>query len=458
MSGRNRSLKVGVSGVRGMIGGSFTPQLACGFAQAFGAFVGRGAVLVGRDTRPSGPMIENAVIAGLESVGCKPILAGVVPTPTLLYLARQTSVRGGIMITASHNPAPWNALKFIGGNGLFLSESRAQELFDIYHQQQFPLVEEGELRMVEVEKYPTEEHFKAILKYVDAPAIRTRKFRVAVDCCNGVGALYSPFFLQALLGCEVFPVFDTPSGLFERDPEPLPKNLSALSRCVVENGCDIGFAQDPDGDRLAIVDEQGQPIGEDLTPALAASQVLNRHERGPIAVNLSTSKAVDAVAARFGVKVYRTRIGEINVAEAMIEKGCVIGGEHNGGVMIRSIHPCRDSFSGMALLLELLADSGKTVSALRAEIPRYAVVRDKRPLSAYRATRALRGLRHRVVSGTVSLLDGVYIDLGEGWIHVRRSNTEPVLRCTVEAPTQEQAEVWLRETWDKVDAVLGPDA
>lgn len=454
MSAQDRTLKVGVSGVRGVVGGSFTPQLACGFAQAFGAFVGRGDVVVGRDTRPSGPMIEQAVVAGLQSVGCRPLLAGVVPTPTLLYLARETSVRGGIMITASHNPAPWNALKFVGGDGLFLSETRAQELFDIYHQQVFPLVEEGEIRPAEAAKYPTEGHFKAILDYVDAAGIRARKFKVAVDCGNGVGALYSPFLLGTLLGCEVTPLFDTPSGAFERDPEPTPENLSALSRAVVEHGCHIGFAQDPDGDRLAIVDELGRPIGEDLTPALTAWQVLSRHEQGPVAVNLSTSKAVDAVAARFGAMVFRTRIGEINVAEAMIERHCVVGGEHNGGVMIAKIHPCRDSFSGMAVLLELLAHTGQTVSELREQIPRFVVVRDKRPITAYRAALVMRGLRRMYDPARLNLLDGIHVDQDEGWIHIRRSNTEPVLRCTVEARTETQARAWLADAWSRVDAIL----
>jgi phosphomannomutase len=248
-------------------------------------------------------------------------------------------------------------------------------------------------------------------------------------------------------------VFDTPSGEFERDPEPTPGNLGALSRAVVENGCAIGFAQDPDGDRLAIVDELGRPIGEDLTPALAAWQVLEHHERGPVAVNLSTSKAVDDVARRFGVPVHRTRIGEINVAEAMIEKGCVVGGEHNGGGMISAIHPCRDSFAGMAVLLERLALTGQTVSELRAAIPAYTVLRDKRPMTAYRATRILRELRRAYDPAKVLLLDGVYVDADDGWVHVRRSNTEAVLRVTVEASSHNTAETRLAETWAAIDRI-----
>jgi phosphomannomutase len=439
------ALKVGVSGVRGVVGESFTPQLAAGFAQAFGTFVGQGPVLVGRDTRPSGFMLESAVVAGLQSVGCKPILVGVVPTPTVLLLTRHLGCRGGIAITASHNPAEWNALKFVDRNGLFLDEGRAQELLDIYHQQDFPLVAEADLPSVAREAYPMEPHFKAILQYVDQALIRRRNFKVAVDCCNGVGALHSPFFLNSLLGCEVVPVFDTPSGVFERNPEPLPQHLGALSAAVVREKCDLGFAQDPDGDRLAIVNEKGEPIGEDLTLALAVWQVLEQHESGPVAVNLITSKAVEVVARQRGADVVRTRVGETHVSGTMLDLGAVVGGENNGGVIIPRIHPCRDSFAGMAIVLELMASSGKSLSELRAAIPEYAVVRDKMEVRPEQAPGLLRHLRRHYAGQRLHFLDGVFIDLEDAWVHARRSNTEPVIRITAEAPTRERAEALAAE-------------
>lgn len=433
------SLKVGVSGVRGVVGESFTPQLAAGFAQAFGSFVGQGPVLVGRDTRPSGFMIENAVVAGLQSVGCKPILAGVVPTPTVLMLTKHLGCRGGIAITASHNPAEWNALKFADRNGLFLDENRAQELFDIYHQQDFPLVAEADLPSVIQQSYPMEPHFKAIMAYVDQSLIRHRRFKVAVDCCNGVGALHTPFLLGSLLGCEVVPVFDTPSGLFERNPEPLPQHLGTLSEAVVREGCDLGFAQDPDGDRLAIVNEKGEPIGEDLTLALAVWQVLEKHECGPVAINLITSKAVEVVARQRGADVVRTRVGETHVAGTMLEMGAVVGGENNGGVIIPRIHPCRDSFAGMAIVLELMATSGLALSALRAAIPEYVVVRDKLEVRPEQAPGLLRHLRRQYAQHRLNFLDGVFVDMEDAWVHARRSNTEPVIRITAEATSGERA-------------------
>ncbi|MBW7908542.1 MAG: phosphoglucosamine mutase [Kiritimatiellae bacterium] len=446
------SLKVGVSGVRGVVGASFTPQLASGFAQAFGTFVGRGPVLVGRDTRPSGLMFAYAVVAGLQSVGCKPILLGVVPTPTVLLMTKELGARGGIAITASHNAAEWNALKFVDRRGLFLEENRAQELFDVYHQQDFPLVAEADLPATAALPNPVETHFKRIVDYVDANAIRRRQFRVAVDVVNGVGALYSVPFLESLLGCEVVPIHAAPTGRFERDPEPLPEHLSALSRAVVEHRCDIGFAQDPDGDRLAIVDEQGRPIGEDLTLAFSARQVLEAHGKGPVAISLSCSRAVEDVVRALGCEVTRTRIGETNVARVMQKQGAVVGGEHNGGVIIPAIHTCRDSFAAMAVILELLARTGMRVSEVRAEIPRYVMVRRKLPARAERAPEALRELRRHYAERKMNFLDGLFIEFEQAWAHVRRSNTEPVIRLAVEAPDREQANARA----DEIEALLAP--
>ena len=433
------ALKVGVSGVRGVVGDSFTPQVAASFAQAFGTFVGRGAVVVGRDTRPSGMMIERAVVAGLQSVGCKPLLAGIVPTPTALILTRHLGARGGIAITASHNPSPWNALKFIEREGLFLSETRAQELFDVYHQQDFPLVQESDIPSVAIESDPMEEHFQRVLDYVDGERIRKSQFKVAVDCCNGVGALHTVPFLKELLGCKVVPVFDQPSGIFEREPEPLPENLQRLCETVVQEKCAVGFAQDPDGDRLAIVNEKGQPIGEDLTLAFAVQQVLSHHTQGPVAINLITSKSVEYVARQYGSEVVRTKIGEINVCETMLRIGAVVGGENIGGVIIPAVHPCRDSYGGMAVVLELLAMSGKTISELRAMIPEYFVVKEKIRIRGEQAPVILRALRSEYAGQKINLLDGVYIEFGESWVHVRRSNTEPVIRITAEAATQDES-------------------
>lgn len=436
------SLKVGVSGVRGVVGESFTPQLAAAFAQAFGTFVGRGPVIVGRDTRPSGPMLEHAVIAGLQSVGCTPVLLGVVPTPTLLLATKESSARGGIAITASHNAAEWNALKFVDRKGLFLDEIRAGELFDIYHQGDFPLVPESELPGATLINDAFQRHAVRVAAYVDVAAIRVRHFKVVVDCVNGVGALFTPTWLRRDLGCEVLALHDQPTGIFERAPEPIATNLQNLSTSVVQQGAAVGFAHDPDGDRLAIVDERGQPIGEDFTLALAAWQVLERHARGPLVTTVATSLCVDAVARAHGVEVIRTKIGETHVVEAMLKAGAPIGGEGTGGVIVPAIHPCRCSYTAMALILELLATTGRTVSELRAKIPAFHVRKTKLPLRGDEAPEKLRNLRRYLEErgARVTLLDGVHADFGDRWINVRRSNTEPVLRITAEAATPAAAD------------------
>ena len=433
-------LKVGVSGVRGVVGDSLTPQIAAAFARAFAASVGQGSVVVGRDTRPSGYALERAVTVGLQSAGCKPLLAGIVPTPTVCLVVPELGARGGIAITASHNAARWNALKFIGPDGLFLPKQQADELADIYHQGNFPLVTEENMPSAVTLDNPLATHFRRILGYVDAAAIRRRHFKVAVDCCNGVGALHTRRFLEAELGASVVTCFDQPSGAFEREPEPLPQNLTRLSALVREQSCDIGFAQDPDGDRLAIVDEQGRPIGEDLTVAFAVRQVLDRHQRGPVAIHLATSRSVQCVAEDRGSQVTRTRIGEINVVQAMQSIGAVVGGEGNGGVIIPAIHPCRDSYAAMAVVLELMVAEKKTVSELYAEVPRYYMAKDKLKAQGESISRVLRQLRQRHQHQRLTLFDGVHVELDDQWFHARASNTEPVIRLCAEARTADEAE------------------
>lgn len=434
------ALKVGVSGVRGIVGKSFSPQVATEFAQAFGTSVGRGPVVVGRDTRTTGQMVENAVIAGLQSVGCQPILAGIVPTPTVLILTKELKARGGIAITASHNPAQWNALKFIGDNALFLNELRADELINIYNAQDFSYVNESEISQIATIDDPMAPHYKAIGNYIDFEKIKKKKYKVAVDCCNGVGAIHSVSFLRDHLGCEVVPVLDKPTGAFEREPEPTPESLTTLCETIKQNQCDIGFAQDPDGDRLAIVDENGVPLGEDFTLTLGIQQVLNAHQKGPVAVNLSSGKTVDYVTEQIGEKVTRTKIGEINVSETMLEIGAAAGGESNGGLIIPAVHPCRDSYVSMAIILEMLADTGKSISELKAAIPEYHIVKDKIKVSNDASLKILRAVRKHYQNEKLNLLDGVHVDFGDSWIHARRSNTEPVIRVMAEAPTKAKAD------------------
>jgi len=450
---RRSSLKVGISGIRGIVGETLTPQLVTTFSEAFGTFVGPGSVIVGRDTRLSGEMMKNAVFAGLLAVGCKPIDVGISPVPSILIKTNRTDAVGAIAITASHNPVQWNALKFVGGNGLFLNRYEAQELLDTYHQSEFALVETDAHKAVARDDDPVREHFAAVLSYLDVETIRKRNFKVVFDSCNGAGSTFTPRFLE-MLGCEVVGINNVPDGLFPRNPEPKPENITQLCETVKAEQADIGFAQDADADRLAIVDEQGRAIGEELTVSLAVKHVLSR-KRGPVVVNLSTTAIVDRIAEEFDCPVIRTRIGEVNVAEAMIAHRAVIGGEGNGGVMVPAIHPCRDSFVGMGIVLQSLAENGNTVSELVAELPRCFMVKETVDCSTEVAHSAMTSLRKKHMrDAQVDTRDGLKITYPDGsWIHIRPSNTEAVMRLAAESPSAEKARDLTRRFTEEISSL-----
>jgi phosphomannomutase len=335
------SLKISVSGVRGIVGDSLTPQLAARFAQAFGTYLGTGKVIVGQDARPSGSMIQKAVFSGLLSVGCQPVDIGVCPIPSTLVLTKESQAFGAIVVTASHNPPEWNGLKFINRKGLYLSRSQVTEFLDIYHQGEFSWVETDQIKAPIIEPEPTRTHLEKLLDYLDVKAIQNKKFTVAADCCHGAGDKLLAEFLERL-GCRLILVEGFLSEGKLPHHEPTADNISYLGHEVKTSKADIGFAQDADADRLAIVDEKGVPLGEELTLALAVDFVLSR-KSGPVVFNLSTSRAVEDIARNYGCPVYRTKIGEINVVEQILAQKAVIGGEGNGGVIFPAIHPCRDS-------------------------------------------------------------------------------------------------------------------
>src|SRR5918911_4379968 len=386
------TLKISISGVRGVVGESLTPTLLTRFAQAFGTYVGPGAIVIGRDTRTSGEMVRQAVVAGLLSSGCRVIDLDTCPVPTVQLMVRHTRAHGGIAITASHNPAEWNALKFIGADGLFLGAGQAREMLDIYHQGEYVKVSGAEMRTFEPLAGALDLHIDAILNSVGPLPLSSRKLRVALDSCNGAGSIIGPRLLAAL-GAEVIPINVTPNGLFPRPAEPVAENLGDLCAMVKEHGADLGFAQDMDADRLAVVSDKGLPVGEDYTLVLAVMYVLGR-ERGPVVVNLSTTHAIEDVAERFGCPLFRTRIGEANVTERMVREGAVIGGEGNGGVIYPRINFARDSLVGMALILHLIAESGRSVSEILAELPRHYLIKEKLACPSHKIGDVLKMLRN----------------------------------------------------------------
>jgi phosphomannomutase len=448
---RVHQLKISVSGIRGVVGEFLTPNLACAFAQAFGTYVGPGRVVLGRDTRRSGPMIEHAVTCGLLAAGCEVLQVGVLPTPTIQVYVAEKHARGGIAVTASHNPNEYNALKLFNAEGLFFNQFERGELIDLYHQSQFRQAENRDIRRVVSDlEGPIKAHFGRVLFHVDRPRIRARRFRVAVDCVNGAGSVMTPRFIGDVLGCEVEAIYTNPHEPFPREAEPRPEVLGALRELVVRTGADIGFAQDPDGDRLAVCDETGAVLDNDDVLALAVDAVLRR-EPGPVVVNLTTSAAVDEIAARHGQQVYRAPVGEANVVERMQAAGAVIGGEgSNGGIIFPAVQYCRDSYFGMALLLDRLAETGLTVSALAAGLPRFHRRFGKAVFEHGMLGPLMQALEAGFPEARIDRTDGLKLCLADGWIHVRASNTEPLLRLAAEA----QSAARLDELYARVEALL----
>lgn len=446
----SETLMVSVSGMRGIVGKDLTPELVARHAAALGAWArGRGQPLVvlGRDARTSGPMFARAAMAGLMSVGVDVIDVGVAPTPTVQLAVEHHHAGAGLILTASHNPIEWNALKLVGPDGVFLDGTDGAEVR--------ALAEAGPPRMgwegvgtVRNDHRAIARHVHDVLalRFIDVAAIREKQFNVALDCVRGAGGTSIPPLLHRL-GCKVSAINLQTDGRFPRPPEPLPENLGDLSRLVKESGADIGMAVDPDVDRLALVDEKGEPIGEDYTLALAVRAVLaegrtaggGAAEPPVVVANLSTSLVVEDAARMGGARFVRAPVGEANVARVIRDEGAIIGGEGNGGVILPSLHVGRDAPVGVALILHLLAKSGHTVSHLVDGQPRYRIVKAKAPRGNDLSRVYLR-LVERFKDATPDTRDGLRLAWPDRWVHVRPSGTEPIVRFIAEAPTQKDAE------------------
>jgi len=422
------------------------------FAQAFGTYTGSGSIIIGRDPRTSGEMVKQAVIAGLLSSGLRVIDIGMCPVPTIQMFVRQYRASGGIAITASHNPAEWNALKFIGPDALFLTAGQAREMLDIYHQGEYTKVKGAEMRTVEEVPGATDLHIKTILNALGPLPNGGRRPRVVLDACNGAGSHVGPKLLNAL-GAEVFTINTSPDGSFPRGAEPVPENLHDLCAAVKRHKADIGFAQDMDADRLAIVSGEGVPIGEDNTLVLSAAYVLSK-EPGPVVANLSTSMTLDAVAQSFGCPIFHTRIGEVNVTEEMQKQHAVIGGEGNGGVIYPRINFARDSLVGMALTTHLFAEKRKTITELLDQYPRYVIVKEKLECPSAKLKPALKSLRRKFEGYEMDQRDGLKVTLPDGWFLVRASNTEPIIRVVAEAKDDAQAKAIIADVRTHVNQCI----
>jgi len=454
---------VSISGVRGIVGSSLTPEVIVRYTSAFAQYVNHDSVVVGWDGRTTGRWIESLVCATLEATGKKVIALGVVPTPTVQLAVELLRAAGGIVITASHNPIEWNGLKFVGREGLFLDENDESKVFwsivDAPGQFYASWDKTGASRF---EENFIDRHIRCVLAlpYIDAEQIRRRRFRVAVDCVNASGAYAVPQLLKEL-GCTVYPVNCEPTGIFSHMPEPLPENLSELSETVVARGADLGIAVDPDADRLVLIMENGEPFGEEYTVTAAARFILRTLGGAgkKVVVNLSTTRAIEDVAKLFGAEVERTKVGEIHVARRMKEISAIIGGEGNGGVILPAVHYGRDSLVGIALILQELTEFGGTLSSYRRTLPEYAIVKRRLALGEVNLEHVMDHFQRSVRPSPdvrINTLDGLRIDFPGGWVHFRKSNTEPILRLIAEARTLQEANALADQITAQIsDVIIG---
>lgn len=447
-------LMLSVSGMRGLVGKSLTPPVAATYAAAFGSWLIQSTgnksphVVLGRDSRPSGQMFEMAAAAGLASVGCRVTRLGVLSTPGVAIMTGHHNAQGGMVVTASHNPIIWNGIKALRHDGVAPPADQAQQIIERFKTNNLDYAEVESLQPGEEDATGTQVHVDRILPHIDVEAIRGAKLKAVVDSVCGAGGDEARVLLESL-GVELTHMYPEPTGLFPHTPEPTRENLTELCTEVKKHGAAIGFAQDPDADRLAVVDEQGSYIGEEYTLALCAMHLLDGGDK--VVANLSTSRMVDDIAAKVGASVVRTAVGEANVAAGMEANDASIGGEGNGGIIWPKVCGVRDSLVGMALLLEMLAKRGKPLSDLVAMTPAYAIVKDKADVSQSLLDQIGPTLKEKYKDQKVDAQDGVRIDWPDRWVHVRPSNTEPIIRIIAEAAEEEDA----RALVDDVRAALG---
>lgn len=439
-----------ISGIRGTIGGlpgeNLTPVDIMKFTLAFGAWVKRNSnvkkVVIGRDARVSGLMVNNIVSGALQSIGIDVVDIGLSTTPTVELAVVDEKAGGGIIITASHNPKQWNALKLLNSKGEFISAAAGEEVLQIAKNENVQFEEVNALGSYIVKEGYIDKHIEKILKLklVDKEAIKARNFKVVIDCVNSTGGLALPKLLKALGVDEVIELYTEPTGLFPHNPEPLPENLSELSRTVKKYKAHLGICVDPDVDRLALVCEDGDMFGEEYTLVAVADYILSR-KKGNTVSNLSSTRALRDVTEKAGGEYFASAVGEVNVVEKMKEVKAVIGGEGNGGVIYPELHYGRDALVGIALFLSHLARSGKNVSILRAGYPGYHISKKKIDLDGGIDIDFLfKEIEKKYKKYPISTIDGVRIDFDREWVHLRRSNTEPIIRIYAESASETTAD------------------
>ncbi len=426
----NPNLVISASGIRGVVGEGLVPDIVMALASAFGVMV-PGKILVGYDTRTSNDLFKYAIFSALLSVGCKVVDLGICPTPSLQFMVKETEATGGIVITGSHNPSEWNALKFVRGDGLFLFPEEGNKLIDIYKKGNIKRSAWNNLGTISKDDSVLARHIEKILKIVDVDKISRKNFKVVIDACNGAGTVISPLLLEKL-GCEVVRLNCSTTGIFPHLPEPIPANLQDLSSRVKESKADIGFAHDPDADRLVLVSEKGEALSEEYTLMMVVKFIL-QSSRGPVVTNICSSQAIDDIAAGFNCPVKRCPVGDVYVSRCMRDCQAVIGGEGNGGVIFPLVNYARDGVTALAFILNYLAVENNSLSSIVDKLPSYYMFKKKISNHGINLSKLKSKLMRKFNPDQLNFLDGAKIWLPEGWVHIRASGTEPVLRIIGEA-------------------------
>lgn len=448
------TLMVSVSGIRGIIGGGLEPEILVKYTSAFADFCGKGPIVVGRDGRITGDMVKNVVFGTLMAKGNDVIDLGITPTPTVLYNVLKYKALGGISLSASHNPNEWNALKLINKNGEFMSAEQNKEMLNLVSDSPKNYNAWNSLGKTINAPEGLLNHANDVLalNFLDLKAIKKRKFKILLDCVNGAGSYIMPNFLRDF-GCEVIELNCEKTGIFPRLAEPIPQNLTETMAAVVKNKADLGIVVDPDVDRLVLINEKGEPFVEEYTIAQAVKFILSK-QKGNVVVNLSTTRAVDDIAKSFNCNTYKSPVGEANVVNKMKEVNAVIGGEGSGGVIYPKLVFGRDALTGTAIILQHLIEFGGTLSELKSSLPQYFISKDKMELGNVNPDIILNDLINKYSNTNINTEDGLRIDFEDHWVHFRKSNTEPIIRCIVEAKSQNYADTLLNEYFSNIKLML----
>jgi len=445
-------LKIDISGVRGVVGETLLPEMIVNFACAYGTYMKSGKIGIGYDTRASREMVKSAVLSGLISTGCDIVDFGICPTPIIQYMTRHLKLKGAIAITASHNDSNWNALKFIKSDGTFLNFYEGEELLDIYHQGEFFKAAWDRLGRVSEYDDAIDIYMGRLCRYLQPGKIRAKKLKVAVDNCNGAGGRATKVLMDKL-GCKLVLINEEITGVFSHDPEPTAANMEQLSSVVRPIKADVGFMLDADVDRVAVCTEKGVPLSEEYTFALLADYILSK-KRGPVVTNLSTSMMLDDIAGKYGVKLVRTKIGQAYIIEQMISEKGVISGEGSGSVAVGDFQHASDGFLAMGLILKMLAEKKKKVSQLAEMLPRYYMVKRKIKCSPEVMYSAIEKVQDYYKAENIDLTDGIKVAWKDHWLHIRASNTEPLVRVLAESTSKEKAEELCDTAVDRIKAAI----